>query len=74
MFICHNCGETFTEFETIGEHHPCGNGTATEEWAVCPCCGDTDFDEAKQCQMCGEYFAELHEGMCDCCFGDMYGE
>ena len=72
MYICNNCGETFDEFETIEEHHPYGNGTAAEKWAVCPYCNDTDFDEAKKCERCGEYFAELNEGLCDCCHGEMY--
>lgn len=74
MYICNECGEVFSEPKIIEEHHPYGMGYATEDWAVCPCCGEEDICEAKKCKRCGEYFAELHEGYCDCCYGDMYGE
>lgn len=73
MFICNNCGETFEEFAIIEEHHPYGMGYAVEEWSVCPYCKDNDIDEAKQCKRCSEYVAELHEGLCDVCYDDMYG-
>lgn len=74
MYICNNCGEAFEDYKTIEEHHPYGMGTAAEKWAVCPYCNDTDFDKAKQCDRCGELVAELEDGLCDCCYGDMYGE
>lgn len=74
MYLCNNCGEVFEEPKTVEEHHPYGMSYAVEKWSVCPHCKDTDFDEAKQCYCCGEFFAELHEGLCDCCYGDMYGE
>lgn len=74
MYICNNCGEVFETPATYEEHHPYGMGTATEEWAVCPHCEDTNYSEAKQCERCGELVAELHEGLCDCCYGDMYDE
>ena len=74
MFICNNCGAIFEDCKIIEEHHPYGMGYATEEWAVCPHCEDTDFAEAEECKRCGELFAELDEGLCDVCYGDMYGE
>ena len=74
MFICNNCSETFYEYDTYNEYHPYGDGTAAETWAVCPYCSDTDFDEAKKCKRCGEYVAELDEGLCEYCHGDIYGE
>ena len=74
MYIC-NCWEkTFEDCKIIVEHHPYGMTSATEHWAVCPYCEDTDYVEAKECEHCGEYVAELHEGLCDCCYGDMYGK
>jgi hypothetical protein len=73
MYICSNCGETFEECKIIEEHHPYGMGTAAEKWAVCPQCGETDFDEAKQCERCGELVAELYDGLCDICDEDMNG-
>ncbi len=72
MYICNNCGETFEDCKIIVEHHPYGMSSATEHWAVCPHCDDTDYEEAKQCEKCGEYVAELDSGLCDCCYGEMY--
>lgn len=74
MYICNNCEAVFETSAVYEEHHPYGMTSATEYFAVCPHCEDTDFDEAKKCERCGEYFAELDEGLCDCCHGDMYGE
>ena len=74
MYICNNCGAVFDTPDTQTESHPYGEGYAQEKWSVCPCCGDNDFDEAKECRMCGELVSELNEGLCDCCYGDVYGE
>ena len=74
MFICNECGATFEEFKVIKEPRPYGEGVAYEEFAVCPHCEDTDIDEAKQCERCSELVAELHNGLCDVCHGDMYGK
>lgn len=74
MFICENCGYRFEEHDVIYEHHPYGMTYATEEWYVCPHCKDTNTVEAKQCESCGEWVTELDEGLCDVCYGDMYGE
>ena len=72
MYICNNCGETFEDCKIIVEHHPYGMTSATEYWSVCPHCESTDFAEAKKCERCGEYVAELEDGLCDVCYGDMY--
>lgn len=74
MYICNNCEAVFETPAVHEEHHPYGMSYATEYWSVCPHCGDTDIDEAKQCERCDGYFAELHDGLCDCCYGEMYGE
>ena len=73
MYICNNCEAVFETPGTHEERHPYGMTSATEYWAVCPFCGETDFNEAKKCDRCGEYVAELDEGLCDCCYGDTYG-
>ena len=73
MYICNNCGEVFEQADIVEERHPYGETYATENWYVCPYCGDTSFDEAQKCERCGVYVAELDEGLCDCCHGDMYG-
>ena len=75
MFICKNCGEVFDEPKIYEEHHPYGMGYAIEEFAVCPYCNDTSITEAKQCENCGEWFDEIEDdGLCDECYGDLYGE
>jgi hypothetical protein len=68
MYICENCGEVFEEFGTYYEHHPYGNGYATEEWSCCPYCKDTDIVEAHECECCGEHFATLTDGLCYECY------
>ena len=73
MYFCNNCERFFENGKVIEEHHPYGMTSATEYWAVCPYCEDTDFVEAKKCERCGEYVPELHDGLCDCCYGDVYG-
>ena len=74
VLYCERCGEIFSEneMEIIEEHHPYGNGYATEKWGACPYCNDTDIREAKQCSRCGEYVAETKDDMCDVCYEEMY--
>ena len=72
MYICNNCGAIFETPSIYEEHHPYGMGYATEYLAVCPHCQSYNFDEAKQCERCGELVAELHNGLCDCCHSDLY--
>ena len=72
MLICNECQEVFEEPKIIEEHHPYGMTYAVEEFAVCPHCKDTDIQEAHQCEGCGEYFAELEEGLCEICYSDLY--
>lgn len=44
MFRCNDCGEEFDAPEYYIEYH--GDASAPgERWAVCPRCGDTDFEE-----------------------------
>ena len=74
MMICETCEEVFDEPETIYEPHPYGDGCANEEFWVCPHCGSTSITEAKQCEQCDEWFAELEDGLCEDCYGDEYGE
>lgn len=71
MYICNDCEEVFEEPKHIEEHHPYGMGYATETFAVCPCCGG-DFQEAEECSRCGEYVAELQDGLCEICYSEMY--
>lgn len=74
MYICNRCGAVFSEPRSYKEHHPYGMGYATENWSVCPSCGDTDFVEAVKCDICGEYVAELEDGLCEECWQEEHGE
>lgn len=74
MFICNECGEVFEDYKIYEERHPYGMGYAVEKIAVCPYCNDTDIAEAVKCEHCGEWVAEVDDGLCDVCVGDMYGE
>lgn len=73
MFICNECERTFDTPKILAEHHPYGMTYATEEFSYCPYCESDNFDEAKICKYCGEYVAELHNGLCEICNEDMYG-
>ena len=74
MYYCEACESVFEHCKVIRERHPYGMGSATEEWGVCPYCESTHIDEAEKCSMCGEYVGKLEDGLCDCCYGDMYGK
>ena len=74
MYICDNCGNTFGEPKLTYNYHPYGMGEAAEEWYVCPYCEDTNYGEAKECERCGELVTKLDLGLCDCCYGEVYGE
>lgn len=74
MYICNDCGEVFSDHKIVKDPRPYGMSVAYEEFGVCPHCNSDDWSEAEQCVRCGEYVAELHDGFCDCCHGDMYGE
>ena len=63
MFKCRDCENTFREpREIVG-------GYVGERLAECPYCGRTDFDEAEQCEECGEWFLpeEINSGYCNKC-------
>lgn len=83
MYICEECGAVFSEDEIkiAYERHPYGEGYATEEHYCCPGCGEGGFEKAVECTRCGEYFLKgtmkLDDNlnyMCDCCYGEVYGE
>ena len=69
MYICLDCGHVFDEPDTWNEHHPYGEGYATEAWSGCPRCKG-GYEEAVECNVCGEYFSksDLTDGICDRCY------
>lgn len=74
MYICNDCKAVFETADTEQQNHPYGMGYAVEKYCVCPYCGSTNFSEAYKCLFCGEYVAELDDGMCAVCQGDVYGK
>ena len=73
MFICVDCEAVFNEPTIVIETHglPC---PPYEHFAVCPHCKSTNIEEAKLCSRCDTYVLELEDGLCECCYGDLYGE
>lgn len=74
MYKCYDCGHVFDDDEcgTYEERYPYGSTYATQTFSTCPMCGG-DFGEAKECEICGEYFFEdeLEAGYyCDECLKD----
>ena len=76
MFKCYDCNETFSEprnyTEKMGEYF---GVPAYAEFSCCPHCG-SNFDEAIQCEKCGEWFFEdeLTEGYCEICVEELEEE
>lgn len=71
MYKCCDCGHVFDDsnvklvHECMGE---CHGFPAYETYYACPVCGGS-FDDARQCNQCGEWFLrwELSDGRCDDC-------
>lgn len=81
MYICLDCDKVFEEPKVHYDHHPYGMTYATEEWWSCPYCGESNIDIMVECSRCGEPLAKDSANvgedlmpLCDCCWGDMYGE
>lgn len=68
MYRCNNCNEKFEEPETkniIAEEYlgisTLMQGRTRMDINICPCCNDDDIEELEQCELCGEWFDELHD-------------
>ena len=73
MYKCLDCGHVFEEPKQYSEDRTPGGafegGSFIEHYTGCPLCSGA-FEEAKQCEICGEYFTddELTDTTCgDCC-------
>ena len=68
MFICCDCGLTFSEpgraFDRVGERYSDGYYIST-----CPHCGSTEIEEAEECICCNDLKlpSEINYGLCDDC-------
>lgn len=64
MYKCADCGRVFEEDDLYRWEERHGlDSPPYEQWAGCPSCHSTSYEEAHLCNGCGEYFAE----------GDDYG-
>ena len=70
MYICGDCGKLFEEPKEWSQNH--GEPHLTERWSGCPHCGG-GFEEATECEKCGEYFEadSLYCGYCGDCFNEL---
>lgn len=72
MVICEDCGAVVDESELVTTRSYVSDymGGCYETYTECSCGGSVV--DAKQCEMCGEYFREdeLHDGICDECLKD----
>jgi len=71
MFKCLDCGEVFSEDELLSwsEYRgECHGSPAYEKMCGCPSCKG-DYEVAKACEICGEYFteSEMPDGVCEDC-------
>ena len=73
MLKCLDCGEVFGEDVRmiVSECHTELDEKPTEQRSYCPCCGG-DYEKAKMCKFCGEFFIEdeLICGYCKDCLED----
>ena len=70
MLKCVTCGEVFDTPETkSGYLCECGESSVYEDYGVCPNCESDDFEEARKCEICGEYMLadELFGDVCEDC-------
>lgn len=69
-YKCRDCGNIFDECDCYKENMgECHGSIAYETFAVCPCCGSSDFDGTNRCKRCGGEFLEdeLFDGWCGEC-------
>ena len=59
MYKCNNCGYEFeTPMKGIGH---------LSAYAFCPRCQDSDFEEIKKCEICGNHFVEDNDTLSCVC-------
>jgi len=64
MYICLHCGHEFEDIDR--KHYDHGTGVWEE---YCPNCGSEDFEEAEQCDLCGDWHVaeNVTNGVCEKC-------
>lgn len=71
MYVCRKCGKTFEEVvEVHDDPSPAGVGLTSGYYTYykCPYCGSDDVGEAQECAVCGEYFSDDGEEVCEDCW------
>ena len=67
MLVCTTCGRVYEEEEVKKIHHD-HEFHYDEVYYRCPNCHNDEFEEAKMCKLCGEYFYdEDNIGVCEEC-------
>ena len=72
MYICYDCGATF--FDPDEDREQITSDPDAWDWVCkCPECGSDAFNDAKRCDLCGEWFPEeeLIGGCCDGCLSEI---
>ena len=69
MYKCDTCGYETERLPTYEEHHPYGEGTATEITTDtdCPFCVGGELMPAVQCGHCGKWFVDDGNELCPSC-------
>lgn len=78
MYICIACGCVFDEPAEYKECHTELDGNPYERFSVCPSCMEPGYEEAEECEICGNIVAKseittmgLSEGVvrvCEHCY------
>lgn len=74
MYICKKCGKVFKEEDVVEIHDdpsPAGVSLPSGYYTYyeCPYCGSDDIHEATECVVCGDYFVDDGDDVCEECFG-----
>lgn len=67
-WICNECGAIFDDPKTV-------RGIDGDGWSECPSCGSEDYEEAKECERCGDVVSEsdaygFDHCVCKSCIND----
>ena len=76
MFICRDCGSKFEDPKRVKESRgEFWGAPAYEDCWYCPECGSDDYDEAKECGVCGQWFLpDGCEETCEECIDNLSNE
>ena len=69
MYICEDCGTVFSETDFFVSRDYFWGSPFDSRSECCPHCSSEDYGEAKECEVCGEYYGEedLISGVCEEC-------